>query len=98
VKPIALRGFEGFVCELCESRQHRRDARAAVVTENATLVPNDTAQILDADREIVDVDLEADPDDSVAQPQRDARTADPGRLGDAALAQQLEVDQLGHKR
>ena len=52
-------------------------------------------QVLDGDREVVDVDLEADADDRVAELERDTGTPDTARGRRlAGLTQELEVDQL----
>ena len=62
---------------------------------DAPLVANRPGQVLDADGEVVDVDLEPDRDDSVAQLERLRRPADaPRALVLPRLAEEVELDQL----
>ena len=70
-------------------------ARAAVVGVDALLVPDRAGQVLDADREVVHVDLEPDRDDPVAELERLRRPADAARVVVLArLPEQVELDQL----
>ena len=59
------------------------------------LVADGAGQILDADGEVVDVDLQPDRDDTIAELERLGRPADPARpLVLARLAEEIELDQL----
>ena len=69
--------------------------RAPVVGVDTPLVADRAGQILDADGEVVDVDLEPDRDDPVAELERLRRPADAaGVLVLARLPEQVELDQL----
>ena len=78
-----------------EAIQDRPGRRAPVVGVDTPLVANRAGQILDADGQVVDVDLEPDRDHPVAELERLRRPADAaGMLVGARLPEQVELDQL----
>ena len=86
---------EGVLRERGKPVEHRARARTPVVAVHALLEADVARQILDANGEVVDVDLEADRDDAVPELEGLARPADPpGALVLARLPEQTERDQL----
>ena len=78
-----------------EPAQDRARPRAAVVRVDVALLPERAGQVLDADGEVVDVDLEPDGDDAVGELERLGGPPDAARVvALARLAQQVELDQL----
>ena len=81
-----------------QAAQDGAGLRAPVVRVDVPLVPDRPRQVLDAHRQVVDVHLEPDRDDPVAQLERLGRAADLSRTSVLArLAEQVELDQLAHE-
>ena len=78
-----------------EPVEHGPGRGAPVLAKRPLRVADGARQVFDRDGDVVDVHLEADPDDDARELERHARSPDAARRrGLARLAQELEVDQL----
>lgn len=95
---LFLAGFDGFAAEGSQLVQHRPWHRVAVLAQHATLETNAPAQILDADRQRVDVCFETHADDPLPHLEAEARAAHARGLGRfSCFVEESQLDELPDK-